>query len=171
MAELVVMDFDGVDTAGTVLEKLRELRKEHLIDLLDACIVVHPENGKVEIRQSVNQTALGASQGLASGAMVGALAGLLLLNPLAGLTLGGVAGAMMGALAGRLSDYGINDDFIKEVGRTIKPGTSALFVLVAKATTDKVVAEIKGFEPRIVKTSLSQQQEDDLRKALASATA
>ena len=43
----------------------------------------------------------------------------------------------------------------------------ALFVLVAKATTDKVVAEIKQYEPRILKTSLSKEQEDKLRALLA----
>ena len=46
----------------------------------------------------------------------------------------------MGALSGRMSDFGINDDFIRELGETIKPGTSALFLLVAKATPDKVIA-------------------------------
>lgn len=167
MAELVVLDFDGTGTADNVLSKLRELRKEHLIDLLDAVVVVHPEGGDVQIKQSVNLTALGASQGLSSGALLGALAGLLVLNPLAGFALGGAAGAAMGALGGRMSDFGINDGFIKELGQTIRPGTSALFVLVAKATTDKVVEEIREYGPRVLKTSLSSEQEDALRKALA----
>jgi uncharacterized membrane protein len=167
MAELVVLDFDGTETADAVLAKLRELRKEHLIDLLDAVVVIHPEGGEVQIKQSVNLTALGASQGMTTGALLGALAGLLVLNPLAGFALGGAAGAAMGALNGRMSDFGINDDFIQELGQTIKPGTSALFVLVAKATTDKVVAEIREHNPRVLKTSLSKEQEDRLREAIS----
>lgn len=167
MAELVVLDFDGTETADAVLAKLRDLRKEHLIDLLDAVVVVHPEGGEVQIKQSVNLTALGASHGLTTGALLGALAGLLVLNPLAGFALGGAAGAAMGALGGRMSDFGINDGFITELGQTIKPGTSALFVLVAKATTDKVVAEIREHNPRVLKTSLSSEQEDALRQAFA----
>lgn len=163
MADLVVLDFDGTETADTVLTKLRALKKQELIDLLDACVVVHPEDGDIQIKQSVNLVAIGASSGLSSGAFVGMLAGLLLLNPLAGLTIGGLAGAAMGALGGSLSDYGINDEFIRELGQTIEPGTSALFLHVAKATPDKVIAEIEQFNPRVLKTSLSQEQEDTLR--------
>lgn len=92
-----------------------------------------------------------------------------MLNPLAGFALGGLSGAAMGALSGRMSDFGINDDFIRELGETIKPGTSALFLLVAKATPDKVIAETEEFRPRILKTSLSQEQEDNLRAELAAA--
>ncbi|HKK35576.1 MAG TPA: DUF1269 domain-containing protein [Paracoccaceae bacterium] len=171
MAELVVMDFDGITTADEVLEKLRAMQKEHLIDLLDACVVVRPEGGEPKIKQSVNLTALGAASGMSTGALVGMLAGLLMLNPLAGIALGGVAGAAMGALSGRLSDFGINDEFIRELGATIPENSSAIFVLVAKATTDKVVAEIAPYGPRVLKTSLSAEQEADLRGALAAATA
>lgn len=167
MADLVVLDFDGMDTADAVLSRLRLLRKQELIDLLDAVVVIHPEGGDIQIKQSVNMTAVGAASGLSSGALVGALAGLLVLNPLGGMALGGMAGAAMGALGGRLSDFGINDDFIREVGKTIAPGTSALFVLVARATPDKVIAEIREHNPRVLRTSLSNEQEDALREALA----
>ena len=171
MADIVVLDFDGTETADAMLTKLRALRKQELIDLLDAVVVVHPEEGDIQIKQSVNLTALGASSGLSTGALVGALAGLLMLNPLAGMALGGAAGAAMGALGGRLSDYGIDDDFIKELGQTIRPGTSALFLLVAKATPDKVIAETREFNPRVLRTSLTQEQEDRLREALAAQAA
>ncbi len=135
--------------------------------MLDACVVIRPEEGDIQIKQSVNMTAVGASSGLGSGMFVGMLAGLLMFNPLAGMALGGVAGAAMGALGGSMSDFGINDEFIKELGETIKPNTSALFLLVAKATPDKVIAEIEEHNPRVLQTSLSQEQEDKLREALA----
>ncbi|MBO9433589.1 DUF1269 domain-containing protein [Ruegeria sp. R13_0] len=169
MADLVVLSFDGVDSADAVLTKLRQLKKQELIDLLDACVVVRPEEGDIHIKQSVNMTRIGASTGLSTGAIVGMLAGILVLNPLAGMAVGGLAGAAMGALGGSLSDYGINDDFIKELGETIQPNSSALFLLVAKATPDKVIAEIEQYDPRILQTSLSQEQEDKLREALAAA--
>ncbi|MDD7911993.1 MULTISPECIES: DUF1269 domain-containing protein [Pseudovibrio] len=170
MSDLIVMDFDGIETADIVLSKLRALGKAHLIDLTDAVVVIRPEQGDVQIKQSVNLTALGASHGLSTGALLGGLVGLLLLNPLAGFAVGGAAGAAVGALTGRLSDFGINDDFIRDLGKTIKPGTSALFVLVAKATPDKVIAEIKEHSPRILKTSLSSSQEEKLRTALENDT-
>src|SRR5262249_58759653 len=92
MSDLVVLDFDGVGTADEVLTKLRGMQKENLIDLEDACVVVHTEAGKVQVKQAVNLTSLGAARGLSSGMLIGALAGLLVLNPLAGMAVRGPAG-------------------------------------------------------------------------------
>jgi len=169
MSDLVVLDFDGVGTADDVLTKLRGMQKEYLIDLEDACVVVHTETGKVQVKQAVNLTSLGAASGASSGMLIGALAGLLLLNPLAGMAFGGLAGAGFGALRGSMADYGINDEFIKNLGKTIPKGSSALFLLIRRSTPDKVLPEIERFKPRILKTSLSHEQEDKLRAALANA--
>src|SRR5262249_884661 len=76
MSDLVVLDFDGTGTADDVLTKLRGMQKEHLIDLEDACVVVHTEEGKVQIKQSVNMAALGAASGATTGMLIGVLAGL-----------------------------------------------------------------------------------------------
>jgi len=166
MSELVVLDFDGTNTADDVLTRLRSMQKEHLIDLEDACIVVHTDAGKVQIKQALSLTTLGAASGASTGMLIGALAGLLLLNPLAGMAMGGLAGAGFGALSGSLSDYGINDDFIKDLGKTIPKGSSALFMLIKSSTPDKVLPEIEPFKPRVLKTSLSKKQEGELRAAL-----
>jgi len=166
MSDLIVLDFDGTGTADEVLTRLRSLQKENLIDLEDACVVVHTEAGKVQVKQAVNLTAAGAAGGLSTGMLIGVLAGLLVLNPLAGMAVGGLAGAGFGALSGSLADYGINDDFIKRLGKTIPKGSSALFILVRRSTPDKVLPEIEPFKPRVLRTSLSQHQEDKLRAAL-----
>jgi uncharacterized membrane protein len=171
MSDLVVLDFDGVGTADEVLTKLRGLQKEYLLDLEDACVVVHTQTGKVQVKQAVNLTALGSKSGAATGMMIGALAGLLMLNPLAGMAVGGIAGAGFGALSGSMADYGINDEFIKTLGKTIPKGSSALFMLIKRSTPDKVLPEIEPFRPRVLKTSLSREQEERLRSALAVAPA
>jgi uncharacterized membrane protein len=168
MSELVVLGFDGIGTADEVLTKLRGLQKEFLIDLEDACVVVHDQAGKVQIKQAVNLTRLGAASGASTGILIGALAGLLMLNPLAGMAVGGLAGAGFGALSGSMMDHGINDEFIKGLGQTIPKGSSALFVLVKHSTPDKVLPEIAPFKPRVLKTSLSNEQEERLRTALSS---
>jgi uncharacterized membrane protein len=166
MSDLVVLDFDGTGTADEVLTKLRSMQKEHLIDLEDACVVVHTEAGKVQIKQAVNLAALGAASGATTGMLVGALAGLLLLNPLAGMAVGGLAGAGFGGLSGSLADHGIDDEFVKKLGKTIPKGSSALFFLVRRSTPDKVLPEIEKFKPRVLQTSLSNEQEEKLRAAL-----
>ena len=168
MSDLIVLGFDGEGTADEVLTRLRSLQKENLIDLEDACVVVHTAAGKVQIKQALNLTKAGAATGLSSGMLIGALAGLLVLNPLAGMVVGGVGGAGFGALSGKMADYGINDEFIKDLGQTIPKGSSALFVLVRGSTPDKVLPEIEPYRPRVLRTSLSRPQEDKLRAALES---
>lgn len=168
MSDLIVLDFDGVGKADEVLTRLRSLQKEYLIDLEDACVVVHTDAGKIQVKQAVNLTSLGAAHGASTGMLIGALAGLLLLSPIAGMAAGGLAGAGVGALSGSLADYGINDEFIKNLGKTIPKGSSALFLLIKRSTPDKVLPEIEPFKPKILKTSLSREQEDKLRAALGS---
>src|SRR6185503_5129659 len=109
MSNLVVLGFDGIHTADEVLNKLRSLQKEYLIDLEDACMVEREANGKIHIKQAVNLTALGAAAGGSRGALFGTLIGLLFLNPLAGFAVGALTGAGVGALSGSLADYGIRD--------------------------------------------------------------
>jgi len=169
MSNLVVLDFDGMHTADEVLNKLRSMQKEYLIDLEDACVVERDKKGKIHIKQSVNLTALGAAGGGSRGALLGAIVGLLFLNPLAGMAIGALTGAGAGALAGSLSDYGIRDDFIKQLGETIPKESSALFILFRSVNEDKVLPELKAYKPRILRTSLSNEGEQRLKSALAAA--
>ena len=166
MSDLVVVSFKGEDVADQVLSKLQQMRKEHLVDLEDACVVVRDKKGKVHLKQAVDLVKIGALSGATWGVLFGALAGLLLLNPLAGLATGVVVGAGTGALSGALADYGIDDDFIRSMGRTIAEGSSALFILVRHVNLDKVLPELKPFDGKILKTSLTNEQEERLRAAV-----
>jgi uncharacterized membrane protein len=99
--------------------------------------------------------------------MWGTLVGLLFMNPLIGLATGAALGAGAGALSGSLADYGIDDAFIRSVGETLQPGTSAIFVLVRKVQPEKVLAELSRFRGRVVRSSLSPEQEARLQAALS----
>ncbi len=171
MSSLIALGFDGIHTADEVLNKTRSMQKEHLIDLEDACVVEREKDGKVHIKQAVNLTAMGAASGGMSGMMWGTLVGLLFLNPLAGMAIGGLAGAGAGALSGSLIDYGIDDKFVKKLGETIPEGSSALFVLVKSVTEDKVLPELEHYKPRVLKTSLSNEAEARLKEALTRTSA
>ena len=166
MSDLVVVAYKGEDTADQVLNKLRELQKEYLVDLEDAVVAVRDKNGKVRIKQAVPLVRVSAAGGAAWGGFFGLLVGLLFMNPLLGWLAGLALGAGAGALSGALADYGINDDFIKEIGRSLEPGTSSIFMLIRRATYDKVLPELKQFGGKILRTSLSKEQEERLRRAL-----
>lgn len=161
MSTLVVIGYNDMYTAEEVRLKLRKLQSEYLIDLEDAVVAVKDTAGKVKLHQAVNLTAAGA----VSGGFWGSLIGLIFLNPLLGLAVGAGAGAVSGAL----SDVGINDQFMKDLAAAMTPGSSALFVLVRKATPDKVLEEIKGTGGKILKTSLSHEDEQKLQAALSPA--
>ena len=171
MSDLIVVGFDSTEEADKVLLKLNTLKKEYLIDLEDAVVVVRDETGKVHLKQSMNLTAIGATSGLLSGSLWGGLVGLLFLNPLAGFAIGGAIGAGTGALSGSLADYGIDDDFIKSLAETIPTDSSALFILVRKAQPEKVLAELSGVKGKVLHTSLSTEQEKRLQEALSGSTA
>lgn len=167
MSEFVVVAFDEPAKADEVLSRLRRLQKEYLIDLEDAVVAVRDGEGKVDLKQSVNLVGVGAASSGLSGVFFGSLIGLLFLNPLAGAAIGGVVGAGSGALAGSLADFGINDDLIKEIADTIKPGSSALFLLVRKAQPEKVLAEFADVDGKIIRSSLSPDDEKKLQTAIA----
>lgn len=96
------------------------------------------------------------------------LIGMIFLNPLVGFAVG----ASAGALTGYMSDVGINDNFMKKLAADLKPGGAAVFVLVRKATGDKVLDRLKHFAGTgtILQTSLSKDNEDELRKVFEKVT-
>ena len=161
MSTLVAIGYDDQFKADEVRLTLLKLQKEYLIDLADAVVAVKDPKGKVRLHQAVNLTKAGAL----SGGFWGTLIGLIFLNPLLGMAVGAGAGAVSGAL----SDLGIDDKFMKDLAATMKPDTSVLFVLVRKATPDKVLAEIKGTGGTVLKTSLSHEDEARLQAALSEA--
>lgn len=158
MADLIAITYENESTAEAARQKVLELQKEYLISLEDAVVVVKDADGKIKLNQMFNATAAGA----ASGSFWGFLVGLLFMMPIAGVLLGAAAGA----LGGKLSDYGINDDFMKGVAAAIKPGNAALFLLVRKMTADKVLECLSEFGGTVLRTSLDQSNEKELRDAL-----
>ena len=163
MNTLVVVGYEDPFKAEEVHLKLQKMHKDYLIDMEDAVFAVKDKNGKVKLHQSVNLTASGAL----SGGFWGALIGLLFMNPLLGMAVGATAGAVSGAL----TDVGINDNFMKNLAATLKPESSVLFVLVRKATPDKVLEELAGTGGQILKSSLSHEDEQKLQAALSAAKA
>jgi uncharacterized membrane protein len=157
MSTLVAIAYDDLDKAKEVMGTVGGLVKEHSLTLEDAVIVEHRANGKMKLHQPSL-----AGIGAASGALWGGLIGLIFLMPLLGMAVGAASGAAGGAM----SDYGIDDNFMKELGNKLPEGGAAVFVLVKDATRDKVVPEIAKYGGQVIQSSLEDEAEASLQEAL-----
>ena len=161
MATFVAVQYETAEKADEVRKTLIKLQQDYVIELEDAVVAVKDESGKVRLNQPISLAAAGA----VGGGFWGSLIGLLFLNPL----LGAAVGASAGAISGALTDVGINDKFMKELAGGLKPNTSVLFLLVRKATPDKILPEISKYGGKVLKTSLSHEDETKLQAALGEA--
>ena len=157
MATLTVWKFNTAGAAEQVLKQLENLQKQELIEIFDAAIVTwKPGRPKPRTKQLINLPGLGALD----GAFWGMLFGLIFFVPLFGVAVG----ALSGALAGYLNDYGIDDDFIKDVRTKVTEGTSALFLLTGQVTLDKVEDTLRGESAELIQSNLSKEQEEKLQE-------
>jgi uncharacterized membrane protein len=157
MATLTVWKFDSPEGAESVLAKLTQLQKEHIISIKDAATVSWGVGKKKpKTKQAINLVGLGALD----GAFWGLLFGLIFFCPIFGIALG----ASFGALSGSLRDYGINDDFINEVKSKVTEGTSALFLFTGDVTLDKVEDALEGVNAELIQSNLSTEEETKLRE-------
>jgi uncharacterized membrane protein len=158
MSTLVAIAYPDAATAERVRGELIQATKEHLLDLEDAVVVEHQPDGKIKLHQAMSTTGAGA----AGGALWGGLIGLIFLAPLFGMAIG----AASGALAGKVSDPGVNDNFMKELGAQMPPGGAALIALGRSDAPNKVIDRVKSYGGHVIQTSLDEDAEERLRVAL-----
>ena len=161
MSNLFAIAYPDVATAQTVRSEALALQKQKLVDLEDAVVVERREDGRIKLHQAVSTVGAGA----ASGALWGGVIGLLFFMPFLGAAVGGATGAAVGAA----TDVGVDDDFMRQVGEKLQPGTAALFLLVRDATADKVVPALAQYGGEIIQTSLSDEAEEHLRETVRAA--
>jgi uncharacterized membrane protein len=161
VSDLVAIAYPDVETAREVTSNIAEAQKAHLIELEDLVIVEHRGDGKIKLHQPSM-----AGVGAAGGALWGGLIGLIFFMPLFGMAIG----AASGAAAGAMSDAGVDDKFLKELGTKLQPGSAAVIGLVRQANMEKILAEVK-IPGEVIQTSLTGDTEQALRDALAKAGA
>jgi uncharacterized membrane protein len=158
MSTLVAIAYPDAETAERVRAELVQATKEHLVQLEDAVVVEHRADGKIKLHQAMSTTGAGA----AGGALWGGFIGLLFLAPLLGMAIG----AASGAAAGKVTDTGVNDNFMKELGEKVAPGGAALIYLGRSDAPEKVLDRVKQYGGEVIQTSLDAEQEEHLRSAL-----
>jgi uncharacterized membrane protein len=161
MSDLIVIGYPDETTAERVWQELVNLERDYLIDLEDAAIIRRDTNGKLHVTTPAHHA---AAWGSLSGMFWGVVIGLIFLFPLAPLT--GIAGGLMGAALGAANDLGIKEDFKQRVQDMVQPGTSAIMMIVRKATMDKVLDALRPYGGTVLQTSLPRDAEQQLMKAL-----
>jgi uncharacterized membrane protein len=157
MSQLIVITFEGEQQAGQALQSLRGLEKRGLLQLSDTAVVAKDESGQVRTQNEV-------SSATEVGAVVGGVAGgvLTFMFPLLGAALGAAGGALVGSLL----DQGVDSDFVREVRESLRPGTSALFVVAREGNLDALIPALEPYRGTVRQTNLPTEVEESLRRAL-----
>jgi uncharacterized membrane protein len=160
MTDMVVLAFDSENGADQGRQKLVELNDQYVLNLVDAVEVVRHADGKIKMKSIRNLTGAGAM----GGAFWGLLVGILFLMPVFGIAVGAVSGA----IAGHFAHFGVSREFLKQIEDTVKPGTSALAIIATNVTVDKAVQVLSPLHPKVIRSSLSTEQEAKLNEAFGS---
>jgi uncharacterized membrane protein len=185
MSELIVVGFKGdMYRAAQVLTKLRSLEERWAVDLTDALAIYRDYSGELRLDSSYQLT-MGdrAGFGMVLGSLVGALfalpftAGASAAAAAAAMAAGTAGGGLLGAATGVVDakwwreDFGISEDFVREVGATVEPGDSAIFALLRSADPEVVAKQFAGYGGKVLRSSLTQEQKVKLEGVLDAARA
>ena len=122
--QLIVAAFQDEKAADEALKMLKQARREKLIGIVDAAVLRKDEKGKLHIKETADMGGgKGAALGGVAGAAIGLIAGPALVVPAA-------VGALIGGLAAKARDSGFEDDRLRTIGDSLKPGTSAIVAVV-----------------------------------------
>jgi uncharacterized membrane protein len=159
MSNLVAVAYPDLTTAQNVANELSQLSKEQSIVLDDIVVIEKRPEGKIKLHQAISTAGAGA----AGGALWGGLIGLIFLAPLLGMAVGAAAGGAAGAL----TDVGVDDKFLKELGTNLGDNGAAVVVLVRQSTPDKVLPRISHYGGEVIQSSLDDEAEAQLQAALS----
>jgi uncharacterized membrane protein len=158
MADLIAIGYTDEATAEAAAEEARRLARDLIIEPDAIAVISRDQEGKFHVHTSHHPVGTGATWGM----FWGLLFGMLFFVPFFGLAIG----AGFGALMGKITKSGIDKAFQDQVRDMLKPGTSALFLMVEKVTPDKAVEAMSKYGGTVLKTSLSKEGEQELQEAL-----
>jgi uncharacterized membrane protein len=160
MATLVAIGYPDQGTAEQARQTVQQLEGELIIQADQVAAISRDLEGKYHVQTTHGGASAGG--GAAWGGFWGLLFGLLFFIPVIGLAFG----AGLGALFGHLGEKGIDKQFQQQVRDYVKPGTSALFLIIEQVTEDKAVAALEQYGGTVIKTSLSEEDTKKLQDAL-----
>jgi uncharacterized membrane protein len=165
--EVGVIAFADTDSAERVVSGLREMGATHLVN--DISLIEHHTDGRFSVHAYSEETSRGAKIG--AGAVVGTLAGALLLGPF-GMVVGLVGGGVVGAsLGGRNAhDLGLSDSFVQELRDALPRGSSAVLIAGEPDRVDELMGHVHTSGAVVAKElrePLTDEQSKAIREAIA----
>ena len=160
MATLVAIGYPDETTAEAARKTVQGLEADLVIQADQVAAISRDQDGKYHVTTTHGASSTGG--GAAWGGIWGLLFGLLFFIPFAGLAIG----AGLGALMGHMGKNAIDKTFQDQVRDQVKPGTSALFMIIEQATPDKAIAALDQYGGTVIKTSLSDEDTAKLQEAL-----
>ena len=158
MSDLIAIGYPDETTAVAAADEARRLARDLIIEPDAIAVIVRDADGSYHVHTQHHMVGRGATWGM----WWGLLFGVLFFVPVFGMALG----AGLGALMGKVTKSGIDKEFQDQVRGMIKPGTSALFLMVEKVTPDKATEAMAKYGGTVLKTSLSKEGEKELQEAL-----
>jgi uncharacterized membrane protein len=158
MAELIAIGYDDEATAAKAAEAVYDMADDLVIQPDAVAVIVRDQSGRYKVTTNHHEVGTGASWGM----FWGLLFGLLFFIPVFGMTVG----AGLGALMGKMEKSGLDKGFQRQVRDMITPGTSALFLVIERATPDKAIDGLRPFGGTVLKSSLSNETQAELQSAL-----
>lgn len=155
---MVVIGYPDEETAEQAMNEVLRLQSDYMIELDQVAVVERDTTGKFHTKTNMSPAAAGTTW----GAFWGLLFGMLFFVPVLGMVFGGAMGLVMGALA----KSGMDKEFLARVKDSVRPGTSALFMVIQKVTPDKVIDALRPYGGEVLRTSLSEDAERRLREAM-----
>lgn len=163
--ELLVYAFQDEQQADEALTKLREIKKQGIIDIVNAAVLIREMDGTIKVKDTADPE---PKKGALIGGVVGGLLGLL-GGPVAPF-IGVAAGAGIGALIAKNIDLGIPNDQLTEIAEGLQPGTSSIIALIEHRWVDQLIPELENYGKMIVRQALKEEIADQLRRQVEEAT-
>ena len=162
MKHLWAVGYDDMERASQVRDEIVRLGwVENRLLLTDLAVVVRHLDGSFTLDRERFPT--GAN--IVGASAVGFLAGLVLGVPIVGAAIGAMVGGAGTAMSA--TSAGIADDFVKDVQRLMKPGTSAIFVLDSEGDMDVILHGIRGLGGTVLKTNVDVERARLVQSTLA----
>jgi uncharacterized membrane protein len=163
MADLIAIGYDDETTAGAAAEEVHRLADELVIEPDAVAVILRDGEGNYRVTTNHHPVGQGASWGMFWGLLFGAL----FFIPVLGIAVG----AGLGAIIGKVARTGIDEGFEERAREMVKPGTSALFLIVEKVTPEVAVEGLRQYGGTVLKSSLSNDAQAELQEALPGAPA